>query len=125
MKFTKDFYKSIAHLFYAVSMADNVITVEEKKSIVKRVEKNWALSNDASVSVFIYETLRSLVGEKVSAEEAYKNFKDYYTTHQKDFSEKTIRNLLATAHEISNATAGKNKSELIILAKLYKLFQLA
>lgn len=125
MKFTEDFYKSIANLFYAVSMADKNMTVDEKKSIVKRVEKNWNTSKDASESELIYAELRLLLKEKTTSDDAYENFKNYYTTHQKEFSKETIHNLLAASHEISDATASKNKSELIILAKLYKLFQLA
>ena len=118
MKFSEDFYKSIANLFYAVSMADKNMTVEEKKSIVKRVEKNWNASKDDSDSELIYAELRALLKEKTTSEDAYENFKNYYTTHRKEFSKEAIRNLLAASHEISDATASKNKSELIILAKL-------
>ncbi|WP_435255381.1 hypothetical protein [Tenacibaculum sp. A30] len=124
MNFTEEFYEGLANLFYAVSMADKNMTVEEKKSIVKRVEKNWS-NSDNSGSEQVYETLRSLVKDKLSSEEAYENFKNYYLTHQEEFSKDVIHNLLVAAHEISNSTASKNKSELIILAKLYKLFKLA
>ena len=125
MNFTKEFYESVANLFYAVSMADKKMTIEEKKSIVKRVQKNWSTSEDKSDSELIYERLRHLIGEKASSEEAYDNFKNYYLEHQKEFSKEVIHNLLVASHEITGTYAGKNKSELIILAKLYKLFKLA
>lgn len=35
MKFTEEFYKCIANLFYAVSMADKNMTVEEKEALLK------------------------------------------------------------------------------------------
>lgn len=124
MKFTEEFYKSIANLFYAVSMADKNITIEEKKRIVKRVELNWATSENKSDSELIYETLRELIKEKVTSEEAYEDFKRYYLTHKEDFTKKVMHDLLAASHEISTSYAGKNKSELIILARLYKLFNL-
>ncbi|TDQ30107.1 hypothetical protein [Tenacibaculum caenipelagi] len=124
MGFSEKFYESIANLFYAVSMADKKMTVEEKKSIVKRVQKNWSSSGGKSGSELIYESLRHLIGEKVSSEEAYDNFKNYYLTHQKEFSKEVVHDLLVASHEITNSYAGKNKSELIILAKLYKLFKL-
>ncbi|MEE3999611.1 hypothetical protein V1T75_04600 [Tenacibaculum sp. FZY0031] len=124
MKFTEEFYKNIANLFYAVSMADKNITIEEKKRIVKRVELNWATSENKSDSELIYETLRELIKEKVTSEEAYEDFKRYYLTHKEDFTKKVMHDLLAASHEISTSYAGKNKSELIILARLYKLFNL-
>ncbi|MDE1205972.1 hypothetical protein [Tenacibaculum larymnensis] len=124
MKFTEGFYKSIANLFYAVSMADKNMTVEEKKSIVKRVEKNWSASENKSDSELIYETLRELIKEKATSETAYESFKEYYLVHKEEFSKKVIHDLLAASHEISSSYARKNKSELIILARLYKLFNL-
>ncbi|CAM1368651.1 conserved hypothetical protein [Tenacibaculum sediminilitoris] len=124
MKFTEEFYTSIANLFYAVSMADKNMTVEEKKSIVKRVEKNWSTSGNKSDSELIYETLRGLIREKITSEEAFESFKKYYLAHQNEFSTKVTHDLLAASHEISNSYARKNKSELIILARLYKLFNL-
>ncbi|WP_425657642.1 hypothetical protein [Tenacibaculum ascidiaceicola] len=124
MKFTEEFYKSIANLFYAVSMADKNMTVEEKKSIVKRVEKNWSTSENKSDSELIYETLRELIKEKVTSETAYESFKEYYLVHKEEFSKNVIHDLLAASHEISSSYARKNKSELIILARLYKLFNL-
>ncbi|MDP2542436.1 hypothetical protein [Tenacibaculum discolor] len=124
MKFTEEFYKSIANLFYAVSMADKNMTVEEKKSIVKRVEKNWSTSENKSDSELIYETLRELIKEKVTSETAYESFKEYYLAHKEEFSKNVIHDLLAASHEISSSYARKNKSELIILARLYKLFNL-
>lgn len=125
MKFSEEFYKSIANLLYAVSMVDKNMTVEEKRSIVKRVEKNWNTSKDDSESELIYAELRGLIKEKTTSDTAYESFKNYYLAHQQEFSKETVHNLLAASHEISEATASKNKSELIILAKLYKLFQLA
>ncbi len=124
MKFTEEFYKSIANLFYAVSMADKNMTVEEKKSIVKRVEKNWSTSENKSDSELIYETLRELIKEKVTSETAYESFKEYYLAYKEEFSKNVIHDLLAASHEISSSYARKNKSELIILARLYKLFNL-
>ncbi|CAM1353543.1 hypothetical protein [Tenacibaculum ascidiaceicola] len=124
MKFTEEFYKSIANLFYAVSMADKNMTVEEKKSIIKRVEKNWSTSENKSDSELIYETLRELIKEKVTSETAYESFKEYYLAHKEEFSKNVIHDLLAASHEISSSYARKNKSELIILARLYKLFNL-
>ncbi|MGG6231030.1 hypothetical protein [Tenacibaculum sp. SDUM215027] len=124
MNFSEEFYKSISNLFYAVSMADKNMTVDEKKSIVKRVEKNWSTSGNKSDSELIYETLRGLIKEKTTSEQAYESFKKYYLTHRNEFSKKVIHDLLAASHEISSSYAGKNKSELIILARLYKLFNL-
>ncbi|WGH75210.1 hypothetical protein P8625_14210 [Tenacibaculum tangerinum] len=124
MKFTEEFYKSIANLFYAVSMADKNMSIEEKKSIVKRVQLNWAASENKSDSELIYETLRALIREKTTSKEAYQNFKTYYVTHQEEFSKKIIHDLVAASHEIAGSFARKNKSELIILARLHKLFKL-
>jgi len=124
MKFKEELYKSIANLFYAVSMADKNMTVEEKKSIVKRVEANWSTSENKTDSELIYETLRELIKEKVTSEEAYESFKEYYLAHKEEFSKNVIHDLLAASHEISSSYARKNKSELIILARLYKLFNL-
>ncbi len=120
---SKDFFYSISYLFYAVSYADKAMVTEEKREIVKYIRKDWAVSNTRFDSEeLMYETMRTLIRETVTSEVALKKFQDYYIANQSLFSKDLKNKLLKACHSICNVSAGKNKSELIILAKIHKLF---
>jgi predicted NAD/FAD-dependent oxidoreductase len=58
----EDFYRHLAHLFYAFAAADRKIVIEEKRSIVASVEKNWTLHTDElDAKEIIYSTLRKII----------------------------------------------------------------
>ena len=119
---TKNFYLSITHLFYALAMADKNMVIEEKKIIVNSIKKDWVVHEEFDSEELMYETMRNLIKETTSAEDAFSTFSIYYTANKEHFSKDIKHHLLEAAHKIAHAQAGKNKSELIFLAKLHLLF---
>ncbi|MFY7709434.1 hypothetical protein ACOSQB_02300 [Tenacibaculum sp. MEBiC07804] len=119
----KSFYISITNLFYAFSMIDKKMSLEEKKEIVWSVKEEWATNEFGFNSEeLIYETMRELIKENLSAEKAYENFKAYFIANKELFTRQINLDILDACHKICNATGGgKNKSELILLTKLHKL----
>ncbi|WP_299839455.1 hypothetical protein [uncultured Tenacibaculum sp.] len=99
------------------------MSILEKKEIVWAVREEWASNeNGFDSEEIIYETMRKLIKDKLTSEKAFENFKLYYISNKEVFTKKIIHELIEDCHQICNADNGKNKSELILLAKLHKLF---
>ncbi|TYA74922.1 hypothetical protein [Seonamhaeicola marinus] len=113
------FYIKLAHLFYAVAMADKKMVVEEKRQIVSYVEKYWSHSFDkAKGKEVIYETMRELIKKQMTSEEAYEVFKSYFLSLSDGFSNHLSKKIMEVADGIATSSLRKNKSELILLTKL-------
>lgn len=122
ISFTKDFYIIIAHLFYSFSMIDKTMSIIEKKEIIWAVKEQWATNEYGFNSEeLIYKTMKSLIKDNLSAEKAFDNFKIFFLTNKQLFSKEVNLELIETCHKICNANNSKNKSELILLAKLHLL----
>ncbi|MDY0779575.1 hypothetical protein [Tenacibaculum sp. IB213877] len=118
----KLFNENLAHLFYAVAMADKRMDTDEKKKIVSIVEKNWIdNTNNQQNKEAIYQTIRELIQEHVSSEEAFNKFKLYVTANKELFTNDLSKRIIKASHSICESFANKNKSELILLAKIHKL----
>lgn len=117
---SKQFNFNLAHLFYAVAMADKKIEVSEKKKIVTIVEKNW-ITNTANNKEEIYETIRNLISDGISSETAFNQFKNYVKANNTLFTPELSKKIIKSCHSICESFASKNKSELILLAHLHKL----
>jgi hypothetical protein len=120
----RDFYIHIAHLFYAVANVDKHFEREEKKKIVEFTEQYFSESvEEEQSSEIIYETMRSLIQQKTTSDESYSIFKEYFSSHKKQFHDEVVHHILVTCHEIAAAFSKKNKSELILLARLQQLLK--
>ncbi|MFD2185679.1 hypothetical protein [Aquimarina celericrescens] len=119
------FYQKLAHLFYAIAMADKKMVIEEKKKIVLFVKKYWSTNLENShTEEIIYETLRSLIKNKTTADEAFNTFKTYCIENKDLFTDEMVKKIIETSDAIAIAFGrGRNKSELILLTKLTTLFQ--
>ncbi|WP_027392473.1 TerB family tellurite resistance protein [Aquimarina latercula] len=116
------FYEKLAHLFYAVAMADKKMVVEEKRKIVSYVEKYWSHSFDKKErKEIIYEIMRKLIKKQMTSEDAYEVFKSYYQTKSNDFSKDLCQKIMEAADGIATSSSKRNKSELVFLTKLHKL----
>lgn len=119
---TRSFNESLAHLFYAIAMADKRMETDEKKKIVSIVEKNWiSNTNNIESKEIIYETLRFLINEGTSSEAAFDYFKLFVTANKEFFTVDISKKIIKASHSICESFAHKNKSELILLAKIHKL----
>lgn len=122
-----EFYVHLGKLFYAVAAADKVVREEEIKTLKEIVQREWVLIEDdkdefgTDTSYQIEIIFDWLDENQPKAEEAFLEFKDYLKEHPSRYSMQ-IKNLIwKTANEIAISFAGKNKAEVIMLAKIKAL----
>lgn len=124
-----ELYENLGKLFYAVAVCDGTIHIKEWDKVEEIVKKDWLYVDDYTdrsgadaankIEVFFDLLLES---EKTSGE-CFKEFKDFYKEHTHAFT-KEIRSLTRkTANAIANSFSGKNKSEVMLLAKINLLLE--
>ena len=123
-KLNTNFYKNVAKLFYAIAAVDKVIKEEEFTALKKIVKKEWLTldesedeySTDAAYQIeFVFEGLQF---KGLDAYDCYNEFIEYKNKHSYFFTDQLNSLIMKTADKIASSYAGKNKSELIMLAKL-------
>lgn len=120
-----EFYQNLGKLFYALAASDKVVRQEELDKLKETVKKVWLTSNliqeDFKVEAehSIVNTFKWLNQEnEYDAETCFKGFLNYKKDHEQLFTPNIKTLILKTAEAIASSFSGKNKSELIILAKL-------
>ncbi|MCK0131753.1 hypothetical protein MWU59_09585 [Flavobacteriaceae bacterium F08102] len=124
-KLTLTFYQKLGALFYAFAAIDNSIREEEIKKLKEFVKKKWltidelddAFGTDAAYQIeIVFDWLSQQEHNDIHA-----YFDEFvaYKNEQKHFFTRPVKKLiLETASAISESFSGKNKSELMLLAKL-------
>ena len=119
------FYQNVAKLFYAIAAIDKYVNEKEFQKLQSIVKKEWLAvedsedeyKSDAAYQIeIVFEWLQST---GLDAQTCYKEFIEYKNAHPYFFKDDLNNLILTTAAEIADAFAGKNKSELIMLAKLH------
>ena len=119
----------VSGLFFAIAITDSRLHEIEKTLVVKAIKDYYDLrkaDNDLIINsqTSIEEEIYQAISDKnPNAWELYNDFEDYYIKSQAEFSEKSKQRILASANEIGSSFAGKNKSELVLLARLSLLFK--
>lgn len=122
-------YQNLGRLFYAVAISDGSVHIREWNKVKEIVKEDWLYVDDftdrygtdaANQIEIVFDWL--LEYEKTSAE-CFDEFKEFYQEHPHAFSEEIIALTKKTANAIANAFSGKNKSELVLLAKLQLLLK--
>ncbi len=125
MRFGDDttlFFESLADLFYAIAVVDNRVRIAEKKKIKELVENDWTiLNNDLDSQQIIFSRLKELFDNKYDKEKAFLNFSDFFIRHREDFSQEIKDKIMYTVNKIAVAFAGRNKSESVLISRLYFL----
>ncbi|MFT7064608.1 MAG: hypothetical protein ACJAUO_000169 [Sediminicola sp.] len=120
-------YQNLGKLFYAVAMADNAIRPIEVQRLKEAVIEKWLnvdaiedeFGTDAAYQIeIVFDWLQE---EENDGQSYFDEFKDFFEEHKDRINPNMITLIWKTAETIAASFAGKNKSELIILAKL-KLF---
>lgn len=118
------FYQNVAKIFYAVAKSDNQITKKEIKTLKKAVKEKW-LQVDETFDVFGTDTAYQieivfdwLYNKNATTEDCYADFIEYYHNHPYFFTSEIKRLIMETSGKIASAFADRNKSELILLARL-------
>ncbi|MBQ0787069.1 MAG: hypothetical protein KBT69_06200 [Oceanihabitans sp.] len=124
-KLTQNFYQNLGKLFYAIAAADNHVAPLEIKTLKEIVKSEWlevdyledAFGSDAAYQMeFVFDVLHR--ENNLDVENCYADFINYKKAQNHLFTEPIKQLIAQTANAIASSFAGKNKSELILLAKL-------
>lgn len=126
-KIGNELYQNLGKLFYAIAMADNTIRPIEVKRLKEAIKEKWLdvdevedeFGADAAYQIeIVFDWLQE---EEKDGQIYFEEFKEFFQEHKDRINPKMTTLIWRTADSIAASFAGKNKSELIILAKL-KLF---
>ena len=109
-------YQNLGKLFYSVASADQKVNEAEANKLKEIIKKYWLDIDDAEDQFGTDAAYQiEIVFDELNANDNLQ----YSQTFYNDFVTKKLNKLIMkTANEIAQSFAGKNKSELIILAKL-------
>ncbi|MFS4491276.1 hypothetical protein [Maribacter sp. 2308TA10-17] len=128
-KIGNEFYQSLGKLFYAVAMADKNVRPIEIERLKEDVQKYWLpvdaiedeFGTDAGYQIeIVFDWLQQ---EEKEGNTYFQEFVDFYKEHPGKFTKAIKQLIFKTADDIASSFANKNKSELILLAKLKLLMQ--
>ncbi len=128
-KIGNEFYQSLGKLFYAVAMVDKNVRPIEIERLKEDVQKYWLnvdsiedeFGSDAAYQIeIVFDWLQQ---EEKESEAYFLEFVDFYKEHPSKFNMAIKQLVFRTADDIASSFADKNKSELILLAKLKMLLQ--
>ncbi|WP_026452432.1 hypothetical protein [Aequorivita capsosiphonis] len=118
------FYQKMGELFYAIAAADKVVRKVEYDVLKKMVLEKWKDLDD-SKDPFQTDAAHQIEivfdwfdYEQLEANNCFDSFEDYKKENSKLFTQERKQLIWETADAIASSFAGKNKSELIMLAKL-------
>jgi hypothetical protein len=128
-KIGNEFYQSLGKLFYAVAMADKNVRPIEIERLKEDVQKYWLkvdviedeFGTDAGYQIeIVFDWLQE---EEKESDSCFREFTDFYKEHPSKFNTAIKQLIYRTADDIASSFANKNKSELVLMAKLKLLFQ--
>ena len=126
----KQFYQNLGKLFYSIAIADKKVHATEVKKLREAVDKQWLdvdkvtdeFGTDAAYQIeIIFDWL--LEQEEKESDTYFEEFRSYYKENTSEFTDSIKGLIWKTADGIAASFSGKNKSELVLLAKLKSLLQ--
>ena len=123
------FYQKLGELFYAIAASDKVVKKAEYQALHAMVVKKWkdlddykdSFNTDAAFQIEIVFDWFDY--EHLDGDDCFESFKNYYLDNQSLFTTKRKKLIWETADAIASSFSGKNKAELIMLAKLKLLLE--
>lgn len=119
------FYQNLGKLFYAVAAIDKNVRKEEFDRLKEIVKEQWldidAIEDDFfSDAAYQIEIVFDWLYDKkeIDVSTYFNEFVSYRNEQSHFFTEPIKQLILKTADAIASSFAGKNKSELILLARL-------
>jgi hypothetical protein len=122
---TLKFYQNLGKLFYAIAAADNKVREAEMNKLKELVKKEWldvddfedGFGTDAAYQIeIVFDWLTR--DEELNSKACYDDFIAYKKDQKHLFTKNVNQLILKTANAIAESFSGKNKSELMLLAKL-------
>ena len=124
-----EFYQNLGKLFYSIAASDKIIRKSEIDVLRDLIQSKWLPLDDYEDefhedAAFQIETVFDwLESEKIKADICFNDFKLFKKENEKLFNDKRKQLIWLTSNAIANAFSGKNKSEVIVLAKLKMLLE--
>ncbi len=121
------FYQKMGELFYAIAAADKVVRKEEYNALKNIVAEQWKNLDDyedpfhTDAAYQIEVVFDWFDYEQLDASDCFESFADYKKENHNLFTKDRKELIWKTANAIASSFAGKNKSEVIMLAKLKML----
>ncbi len=122
---TFKFYQNLGKLFYAIAAADTKVHEAEISRLKAIVKKEWLaiddledpFGTDAAYQIeVVFDWLYN--DEELDLKACYDDFVNYKIEQNHLFTKKIKQLILKTASAIAESFSGKNKSELMLLAKI-------
>lgn len=127
---SRQFYKELGNLFYAIAYADKNISRQERKSLDDEVQYSWKHydnttdrfgSDRAYLIEFEFETMEE---EFETSEHAFQSFEEYFLGHARDIDEPTRHRIFNSARHIAESMRRINREELRYLVRLKELMKI-
>tara|TARA_R110002124_G_scaffold154602_3_gene321703 strand:- start:26662 stop:27075 length:414 start_codon:yes stop_codon:yes gene_type:complete len=122
-----EFYQNLGKLFYAIAATDKHVRDEEFSTLKHIINNEWISSENLEgdfIANTILNTFKWLHNDnEYNAKICYNSFINFKRSHEAFFSKKINSLILKTASSIAASFSSQNKSELIMLAKLYIEFK--
>jgi len=130
VRYSERFYQNLGKLFYAIAAADKKVRNEEYDKLREIVRADWLtvdeleddFQTDAAYQIeIVFDWLNT--EDTLDAETWFDEFIQFNEENAPLFTKPIQDLILKTAHAIAASFSGKNKSELIMLARLNLSFK--
>lgn len=118
-----ELYKNIGNLFYAIAASDNSIVLEELEALHKNLNIEWSHNHTEEEIDAIMDSFLHQKNSNTLANDSFSEFSKYLDNHKELFHSELKQLIFKTSKSIAYSYASKNKSELVMLAKLSLLFK--
>ena len=121
--------ENLGKLFYAVAMADKKIEEEEIAALKTNILQRWDSPDSKPNGLVldghqeIFTIFKELQNTRAESETCYMQFQEFFNEHKQLFNEELRKLIWDTSQDIASSYAKKNKSEIIVLAKLKMLLE--
>lgn len=122
-------HPNLGKLFYAVAMADKKIEAEEIAALKTDILQRW-YNPDSKLNELVLDghqeiitVFKQLQNTNAESDICFSEFQEFFNEHKQLFNEDLRKLIWDTTQIIASSFANKNKSELIVLAKLKMLLE--
>ena len=124
------FYQNLGKLFYAIAASDKIVREAEVETLIELVKSEWVPMDDFEDeyqvdTAYQIETVFDWLDCEggLSTESCFDEFKSFKNENESLFTIKHKQLIWKTCNAIANSFSGKNKSEIIILARLKMILE--
>lgn len=124
----EDIYASIGYLLYSIAASDKHVAPAEAERLKQEVMQHWLPLEDSrdelgvDAAHYIGFGFDHALAEGMPAEAAFARFREQFMAAPASYDESMRRLIRSSSAAIAGAVAGRNKSELVQLARLEELF---